>query len=115
MNKYLTKADCLNLYEKGVNALKTSYFSLKFSPDHLSAINYFSDSAKGYNNLKLFDKAIEAYYKAAESNKHINDSWAEGMNYLEISKIMLFEDRNPEGYKILKQASECIKEAGKYQ
>ena len=94
--------------------MKTRFFSLKFSPDYISASSYYNEAAKGYLDLKYFDKSIEAFLKAVESNKKQNDSWSEAQNYEEVAKIFLLEkDDFSNGLKFLKQASYSYQVAGK--
>ena len=56
----MDEKDCNKLYTKGVNKLKTSFFSFKFSPDYLGAVDDFTSSAKGYRKLGLSNKSIAA-------------------------------------------------------
>ena len=113
MNK-LSFQECEKTFKRGESALKTSFFSLKFSPDYLSAASYFQEAAKGFLELKYFDKSIESYVKAIECNKKQHDSWSEAQNYEEIAKILLFEkDDFTNGLKFLKQASYSYQVAGK--
>ena len=113
MNK-LTSPECDKLYKKAESALKTSFFQLKFSEDHLSAASQFQDAAVGYKNLKFFDKSIDAFLRAIESNKKQHDTWSEAQNYEEIAKIFLLEkDDFTNGLKFLKQSSYSYKVAGK--
>ncbi len=113
MNK-LSFQECEKIFKKGESSLKTSFFSLKFSPDYISATSYFQEAAKGFLELKYFDKSIEAYVRAIECNKKQHDSWSEAQNYEEIAKILLFEkDDFTNGLKFLKQASYSYQVAGK--
>ena len=113
MNR-LTLLECDKIYKKAESAMKTSIFSLKFSPDYLSASSYYQEAGKGYLELKLFDKSIDAFMNAVETSKKLNDSWSEGQNYEEIAKIYLLEkDDLSNGLKALKQSSYSYQIAGK--
>lgn len=102
------------IFKEAQNDLKTSFFSLKFSPDHLSAVVNFTDAAKGYRKLKLFKEALKSFEEAIKCNKILLEGWAEGQNYLEMAEIYLFDLNNESnGLKCLKNASYAIKLTGK--
>jgi tetratricopeptide (TPR) repeat protein len=113
MNK-LTLQECDKLSKKAADSLKTSLFKLKFSADHLSAASYYQEAAKGYQQLKYFDKSVEVFMKAIESNKKQHDTWSEAQNYEEIARILLLDkDDFTNGLSSLKQASYSYQLAGK--
>lgn len=113
MNK-LTLQECDKLCRKADDSLKTSVFKLKFSADHLSAASYYQEAAKGYQDLKYFDKSVDAYLKSIQSNKKQHDTWSEAQNLEEIAKIFLLEkDDYTNGIKFLKEASYSYQVAGK--
>lgn len=102
------------LFKEGQSDLKTSFFSLKFSPDFLGAVVNFTDAAKGYRKIKLFQESLKSFEEAIKCNKKLLESWAEGQNYLEMAEIYLFElDDNIKGFQCLKNASFGIKLTGK--
>lgn len=104
------------MFKEGKSALKTSFFSLKFSPDFLSAVHYFTEAAKGYRKHKQFKQAIESFQEAIKCNKELLESWAEGSNNKEIAEIFLFDLLDYEtGLQYLRRASMCYKIAGKFQ
>lgn len=112
MNKL--SSECDKIFKKAESSLKTSFFSLKFSPDYVSATTYFQEAGKGYLELKNYDKSIVAFLRAAECDKKVHDTWAEATNYEEIAKIYLLEkDDFTNGLKYLKQCSYCYQVAGK--
>lgn len=111
----MDEKDCNKLYTKGVNKLKTSFFSFKFSPDYLGAVDDFTSSAKGYRKLGLSNKSIACYQKAIECNHNLNDFWAEGNCNLSIAEIYLFDLKNSEkGIEYLKKANYCYQVSGKF-
>lgn len=106
--------ECEKIYRKAESSLKTSFFSLKFSPDYISGSSYFQEAAKGYSELKYFDKSLDAFLKAIECNKKQHDSWSEAQNYEEIAKIYLLEkDDFNNGLNYLKHATYSYQVAGK--
>jgi tetratricopeptide (TPR) repeat protein len=116
MNSYETqeKKRIDKLFKEAQNDLKTSFFSLKFSPDHLSAVVNFTDAAKSYRKIKLFREALKSFEEAIKCNKKLLEGWAEGQNYLEMAEIFLFDLGDEEnGLKCLKNASYAIKITGK--
>jgi len=111
----MTQRDYEKLYTQGANKLKTSFFSFKFSPDYLGAVDNFTDAAKGFRKIGLASKAVVSFQKAIECNKHLNDSWSEGNCYLAIAEIYFFDAKKmDEGIENLKKASYCYQVAGKF-
>lgn len=111
----MDEKDCNKLYNKGINKLKTSFFSFKFSPDYLGAVDDFTSAAKGYRKLGLSNKSITSYQKAIECNHNLNDFWAEGNCNLGIAEIYLFDLKNSEkGIEFLKKANYCYQVSGKF-
>jgi hypothetical protein len=102
------------IFKEAQSDLKTSFFSLKFSPDYISAVQNFTDAAKGYRKLSLFKESIIAFEEAIKCNKKLLESWSEGQNYLQMAEIYL-EELNDEinGLINLKNASFAIKITGK--
>lgn len=102
------------IFKEAQDDLKTSFFSLKFSPDHLSAVQNFTDAAKGYRKLNLFKQSLLAFEEAIKCNKKLLESWPEGQNNLQMAEIYLEElDDEINGIKHLKNASFAIKVTGK--
>ena len=111
----MDEKDCNKVYNKGVNKLKTSFFSFKFSPDYLGAVDEFTSAAKGYRKLGLSNKSIASYQKAIECYHNLNDFWAEGNCNLGIAEIYLFDLKNSEkGIEFLKKANYCYQVSGKF-
>jgi tetratricopeptide (TPR) repeat protein len=111
----MDEKDCNKVYNKGVNKLKTSFFSFKFSPDYLGAVDDFTSAAKGYRKLGLSNKSITSYQKAIECHHNLNDFWAEGNCNLGIAEIYLFDLKNSEkGIEFLKKANYCYQVSGKF-
>lgn len=111
----MDEKDCNKLYSKGVNKLKTSFFSFKFSPDYVGAVDDFTSAAKGYRKLGLAPKSIASYQKAIECNHNLNDYWAEGNCNVGIAEIYLFDLKNVDkGIQFLKKASYCYQVSGKF-
>ena len=111
----ITEKDCLDHFNKGKKALKTSFFSLKFSPDYPEAIDQFTIAAKGYKHLNKFQNSIESFQEASKCNKKIPDYFAAGQNLLEISDIYFFNLSNIEqGISFLKQAVTNYQMSGKF-
>lgn len=103
------------LFKKGQSELKTSFFSFKFSPDYLSAVNYFVDAAKGYKRLKMFKESIVAFEEAIKCNKKLLESWQEALNYGEIAEIYIFDLNDFKlGFNALKNSSLSYKLSGKF-
>jgi hypothetical protein len=115
MNNEINSTFVDKLFKKGQSELKTSFFSFKFSPDYLSAVNYFVDAAKGYKQLKMFKESIVAFEEAIKCNKKLLESWQEAVNYSEIADIYLFHlnDFNL-GFNALKNSSLSYKLSGKF-
>ena len=108
------KAKVDKIFKEAQKDLKTSFFSLKFSPDFLSAVENFTDAAKKYKKLKLFNESLKAFEEAIKCNKKLLESWAEGQNYLEMAEIYLYElNDDLNGFKCLKNSSFAIKVTGK--
>ena len=111
----MNKQDCDKLYNKGMNKLKTSFFSFKFSPDYVGAVDDFDAAAKGYRKLGLSGQSITCFKKAIECNHHLNDYWAEGNCYVSIAEIYFFDLKTPDkGIEILKKASYAYQVSGKF-
>lgn len=105
------------LFKKGQDALKTSLFSFKFNPDYLSGVSYFTDAAKGYKKLKMFNESLKAFEEAIKCNKQLMESWAEAVNYQEMADICMFEQPHPDfnsGLKYLRNSSMSYKLSGKF-
>jgi tetratricopeptide (TPR) repeat protein len=106
--------DIDKLYKEAEKDLKTSFFSLKFNPDHLSAVVHFTDAAKGYRKLKHFKQALLAFERAIECNKKLNESYAEAQNWLEMAEIYAFElNDTANWFNCLKKASYFSKLTGR--
>jgi len=102
------------IFKEAQKDLKTSFLSLKFSPDYLGAVVNFTDAAKGYRKLKLFKEALLSFEEAIKCNKKLLEGWAEGQNYLEMAEIYFYDLNNyVNGYDCLKNASYAIKLTGK--
>jgi tetratricopeptide (TPR) repeat protein len=115
---YDTNENSVNkLFKKGQDALKTSIFSLKFSPDYLSAVSYFTDAAKGFKKLKMYKESLKAFEEAIKCNRQLLENWAEGINWQEMADICLFCLPNPDfntGLKYLKNSSMSYKLSDKF-
>lgn len=115
MESNLNKSSLDKLFKKGQNELKTSIFKLKFSADHLSAVSYFTDAAKGYKKLKLFKESITAFEEALKCNNKLLDMWSQAQNYEEIADIYIFElNTFLKGWESLQNACMCYKLSGKF-
>jgi len=102
-------------YKKGVEALKTSFFKLKFEPDYLSGVSYFTEAGINYKKLKYFNEAINSFNQAIICNKKLSERWAEGKNQIELAEIYIYELKdNNQGLKCIEQAVIAYKIAGKF-
>lgn len=103
------------IYKKGQDALKTSFFALKFKPDFLTAVSYFTEAAAGYKKLALYKDSLKAFDDAIKCNMELLESWAEAQNWQEMADICIFNlhDFN-KGWQYLKNASLKYKYAGKF-
>lgn len=111
----MNKQDCDKLYDKGIGKLKTSFFSFKFSPDYVGAVDDFTSAAKGFRKLGLSGQSITCFKKAIECNHNLNDYWAEGNCYVSIAEIYFFDLKTPnEGIEALKKASYAYQVSGKF-
>ena len=111
----ITEKDCLAHFQKGKKALKTSFFSLKFSPDYTQAIDEFQLAAKGYLHLNLFKNSIESFLEASKCNKKITDYFSAGQNLLEISHIYFFNLSDLDsGLSYLQQSVKSLQMSGKF-
>ena len=111
----MNQQDCDKLYNKGMGKLKTSFFSFKFSPDYVGAVDDFNAAAKGFRKLGLSGKSITCFKKAIECNHHLNDFWAEGNCYVSIAEIYFFDLKTPdEGLEALKKACYAYQVSGKF-
>lgn len=111
----MKKSDCDKLFKEGTGKLKTGLFAFKLKPDYLGAVDDFTSAAKGYRQLGLFAKAIEAFKKAIECNHGLNDYWAEANNYQSIADIYFYDLKNTqEGLETLKKASYSFQVSGKF-
>ena len=111
----MNQQDCDKLYNKGMGKLKTSFFSFKFSPDYVGAVDDFNAAAKGFRKLGLSGKSITCYKKAIECNRHMNDYWAEGNCYVSIAEIYFFDLKTPDqGIEALNKASYAFQVSGKF-
>lgn len=105
---------CDNLYKNGENKLKTSFFTFKFSPDYIGALDDFTSAGKGYRQIGNSAKAINAFKKAIECNRKMNDYYSEGNLYVSIAEIYFFDYKSPEeGISMLNKASYAFQVAGK--
>ena len=111
----ITEKDCLDHYNKAKKALKTSFFSLKFSPDYTEAIEQFTIAAKGYKHINKFQNSIESFEQASKCNKKITDYFSAGQNLLEICDIYFFNlSMFEKGISYLKQAVVNYQMSGKF-
>ncbi len=111
----MNQQDCDKLYNKGINKLKTSFFSFKFSPDYIGAVDDFNAAAKGFRKLGQAGKSITCFKKAIECNHHLNDYWAEGNCHVNIAEIYFFDLKTPDpGLEALKKASYSFQVSGKF-
>ena len=111
----MNQQECDKLYSKGMGKLKTSFFSFKFSPDYVGAIDDFTAAAKGFRKLGQSGKSITCFKKAIECNHHINDYWAEGNCYVSIAEIYFFDLKTPDqGIEALNKASYAYQVSGKF-
>jgi tetratricopeptide (TPR) repeat protein len=102
-------------FKEAQDCLKTSFFSLKFKPDYLGAVTSFTDVAKGYRFLKMWNESLKAFEEAIKCNKQLLESWAEGVNWNEMAEIYFLELKDyDKGWQCLKNASLSIKIAGKF-
>ena len=79
-----------SLFQKGVKALKTSFFSLKFSPNYVEAESKFTAAAKGYLKICEYPKSIDAFKRAVDCQNHLDDPLSAANSYVEIAKIYFF-------------------------
>lgn len=111
----MNQQDCDKLYNKGMGKLKTSFFSFKFSPDYVGAVDDFTAAAKGFRKLGQSGKSITCFNKAIECHHHSNDYWSEGNCYVSIAEIYFFDLKTPnEGIEALKKASYAYQVSGKF-
>jgi tetratricopeptide (TPR) repeat protein len=111
----MNQQECDKLYNKGLSKLKTSFFSFKFSPDYVGAVDDFTAAGKGFRKLGQSGKSITCFKKAIECNHNINDYWAEGNCYVSISEIYFFDLKTPDpGLEALKKASYAFRLSGKF-
>ena len=111
----MNEQECNKIYNKGLKKLKTSFFSFKFSPDYVGAIDDFLAAAKGFRKLGQAGKSITCFKKAIECNHNINDYWAEGNCYVSISEIYFFDLKTPDpGLEALRKASYSFQVSGKF-
>ena len=111
----MNQQDCDKLYNKGMGKLKTSFFSFKFSPDYVEAIDDFIGAAKGFRKLGQSGKSITCFKKAIECYRHLNDYWAEGNCYVSIAEIYFFDLKTPDqGIEALRKASYAYQVSGKF-
>lgn len=110
----MNQKNCDHLFKNGENKLKTSFFSLKFSPDYVGAVDDFTAAGKGYRQLGNSPKAIVSFKKAIECNHKMNDYYSEGNLYVSIAEIYFFDEKNPDlGIDMLNKASYAFQVAGK--
>ena len=106
---------CDKLYQSGISKLKTSFFSFKFSPDYVGAVDDFTAAAKGYRQIGKANKSIESYMKAIECHSKLNDHWSEGNCYVSIAEIYFFDSKESEkGLTYLNKASYEYLVSGKF-
>jgi tetratricopeptide (TPR) repeat protein len=111
----MNQRECDKLYNKGLSKLKTSFFSFKFSPDYVGAVDDFTAAGKGFRKLGQSGKSITCFKKAIECNHNINDYWAEGNCHISISEIYFFDLKTPDpGLEALKKASYAFRLSGKF-
>lgn len=111
----MNEQDCNKMYNKGLGKLKTSFFSFKFSPDYVGAIDDFLAAGKGFRQLGKYGQAITCFKKAIECNHKINDYYAEGNIYVTIADIYFFDQKTPDqGVEALTKASYSFQVGGKF-
>ena len=111
----MNEKDCDKLYDKAMGKLKTSFFSFKFSPDYVGAVDDFLAAAKGFRKLGKSGKSVTCFLKAIECNHNLNDYWSEGNCNVSISEIYFFDLKTPDkGLEYLKKASYCYQVSGKF-
>ena len=110
----MSEKECDKKYKKGVNDLKTGLFAFKFSKDYLSASTNFLEAAKGYRKLRLINKSIDAFTKAIECYKQLDDHWEVAESYLAIGEMQIFDlELLQEGFNNLKEAAYHFHVSGK--
>lgn len=62
-------------------ALKPSWVSLKFSPDHLSASMEYSQAATKFRAAGLLAEAVDAWVRTGEMKEKLNDVFGAGRAY----------------------------------
>jgi tetratricopeptide (TPR) repeat protein len=111
----MKKSDCEKLFNKGASKLKTGFFSFKFKPDYLGAVDDFTSAGKGYRQIGEPIKAIESYEKAIECNKALNDYWALANCHQSIADIYFYDLKDAKsGLEVLKKASHAFQVSGKF-
>lgn len=67
--------------EAADKALKPSWSSFKFSPDHLTASMEYSQAATKFRAAGLLPESVDAWTKAAQSKEQTNDLFGAGRAY----------------------------------
>ena len=111
----MDEKECLKKIKAGQKDLKTGLFSFKFSPDYMSASENFTEAAKGYKKLKMYQQSIDAYMQAIPCHKKLNDYFSAANCFLDIGEMYLFDLGDyAKAEENLKEASYNLKMGGKY-
>eukprot|EP00928_Gymnodinium_smaydae_P088796 TRINITY_DN72844_c0_g1_i1.p1 TRINITY_DN72844_c0_g1~~TRINITY_DN72844_c0_g1_i1.p1 ORF type:complete len:319 (+),score=86.32 TRINITY_DN72844_c0_g1_i1:83-1039(+) len=68
-------------------ALKPSWMSLKFQPDHLTASMEYASAANKFRALNMLPDAVHAWLRSAQCKEAINDPFAAGRAYESAGQI----------------------------
>ncbi|CAE7775584.1 IDE [Symbiodinium microadriaticum] len=100
---------------KAEQALKPSWMSLKFSPDHLSASMEFSQAATQFRAANMLQESADAWAKSGEMKEQLHDLFGAGRAYESAGGIC--DGSGPDGaaaaMRHWQKAVQCFRIAGK--
>lgn len=107
-----SQKECDALMKKGEKCMKGGFFS---SPDYINGEVHLNGAAKGYNKLKQYEKALEAYKKCLTCQEKMNSPISQSLTLLEIANLYFFNVNNfDEGLNYLNRASNMFLLSNKF-
>jgi len=100
---------------KAEQALKPSWMSLKFSPDHVTASMEFSQAATQFRAANMLQESADAWAKSGEMKEQLHDLFGAGRAYESAGGIC--DGSGPDGaaaaMRHWQKAVQCFRVAGK--
>jgi len=88
----------------------------KCSPYYDNAVTYYENAAEIYHRCQKFKEEIYCLEQATICNRHLNESWKEGINYEKIATIYLSNlSKYQEAFQAIHNGRNALKSKGEYK